>query len=137
MVQIKRFEGNSPQVYEIIAQFAMDHDVMKKRGNVPIITKDTYTWHVLMEGKKVKAFVGMEQVPTYTKLQAFVVLDATKAELRGFVKEVVNTFRKTQYPKLTISVLNEYVDIFAKEQFEILNHKVNWTDLAFFNYEEA
>jgi hypothetical protein len=115
----------------------MNHDVILKRENLPIITKETYTWHLLMDGQKVKAFVGEEQILSYTKLQAFVVVDATKTELRWFVKQVLRKFKQTNYPKLTISVLHEYVDIFAKEKFEIVKRKKNWTDLAFFQYEKA
>jgi hypothetical protein len=137
MVRIKHIPGNSQEVFEILGRYAMDHQVILKRGNLPIITKENYTWHILMEGKTVKAFVGEEQILSYTKLQAFVVLDATKTELRSLVREVVRRFQKTNYPKLTISVLNEYVDIFAKEKFEVVKQKINWTDLAFFQYEEA
>jgi hypothetical protein len=137
MVRFKHIPGNSAEVFEILGQYAMNHDVILKRGNLPIITKENYTWHILMDGKAVKAFVGEEQILSYTKLQAFVVLNATKTELRSLVREVVRRFQTTHYPKLTISVLNEYVDIFAKEKFEVIKRKLNWTDLAFFQYEEA
>jgi hypothetical protein len=137
MVKIKHIPGNSQEVIEIIGKYAMNHDVILKRENLPIITKETYTWHLLMDGQKVKAFVGEEQILSYTKLQAFVVVDATKTELRWFVKQVLRKFKQTNYPKLTISVLHEYVDIFAKEKFEIVKRKKNWTDLAFFQYEKA
>jgi hypothetical protein len=137
MISIKHIPGTSHEVYEIIGRYAMDHKVILKRRNIPIITKDNYTWHILMDGRKVKAFVGEEQILSYTKLQAFVVLDATKSDLRWFVKEILRRFRETNYPKITISVLHEYSDIFAKEKFEIVNLKKNWTDLAFIQYEEA
>lgn len=137
MIKIKQISGSSAEVYEIIGRYAMDHNVILKRENIPIITKENYTWYVLIEGQKVKAFVGEEQIRSYTKLQAFVVLDATKTDLRWFVREILRRFQKTNYPKLTISVLHEYVGIFAKEKFEIIKRKKNWTDLAFTQYEEA
>ncbi|MVT07718.1 hypothetical protein [Chitinophaga tropicalis] len=137
MVRIKHLQGCSAEVYEIIGRYAMDHNVILMRENLPIITKETYTWHVLMEGQKVKAFVGEEQILSYTKLQSFVPLNATKKELRWFIRQVVKRWQKTQNPKLTIAVRHEYVDIFVNEQFEIVKRKKNWTDLAFFQYEKV
>jgi hypothetical protein len=94
-MRIVRLDGCSPEVYKIIGRYAMDYGVIRKRENLPIITKENYTWHVLMEGPKVKAFVGVEEILSYTKLQAFVELEANKTELRALIKEVVRTFQKT------------------------------------------
>lgn len=137
MITVKQIPGCSPKVYEIIGPYAMDYHVIRKRENLPIITKENYTWYVLMDGRKVKAFVAAEEIKSYTKLQAFIIVDATKTESRSLIKEVIEKFRQTNSPKLTVAVLNEYVDFFVREKFKIINHKKNWTDLAFYQYEET
>jgi len=136
-MRIVRIHGADPEVYTTIGPFAMDHDVIRKREHLPIITKPTYTWHVLMEGQKVKAFVGVEEIISYTKLQAFFVLEATKTECRTLIKEVVEKFKRTNSPKLTAAVLKEYEELFVKEKFEVTRYRKNWTELTFFRYEES
>ena len=132
---IIRIDGCSPDVYSIIAPLAMDPAVIRKRRNLPIVTKENYTWHVLKKGKKVKAFVGEERLANYTKLQAFVVLDANDEELQTFLEEVVTRFEKSPSPMLTASVLNEYAVLFGKAKFQVTGYKTNWTDLAIVKHE--
>ncbi len=131
LMRIQRIAGASPTVYEIIGPFAMDPAIMKMRRNLPIVTKDTYTWHVLMRGKKVKAFIGMEVVEGYIKLQSCVVLDNDDEALRELLDDVIISFRKTDSPKLTVSVLNKQVSVFEKKRFRVVKYKKNWTDLEF------
>lgn len=136
-MRIYRLYGSSPEVIETIGPFAMSHEVILKRRNMPIVTKENYTWYVLKDRQKIKAFVGAEEISYYIKLQSFVELEASTAELRFLIKEVVGDFLKTTYPKLTVSVLHEYVSLFEKEKFQIVNVKTNWTDLVYLRNEKV
>lgn len=138
-MSILRLKGCAPEVYRIIGPIAMNPQVMKIRGNLPIVTKETYTWFVLRDNDgSVKALVGLEEVTGYMKLQAFVVLNATKKELGALIKEALREFKKTQYPKLTVSVLNEHAGLFQKEKFELMINtaKTKWSDLIFHQHEK-
>lgn len=134
---ILHLKGCTPEVYRIIGPIAMNHEVIKKRKNLPIITKETYTWIVLRVKDSVKALVGLEEAAGYMKLQAFVVLGATKKQSRSLIKDAQAEFLKTQYAMLTVSVLHEYAELFEKEGFVLVFTKTNWTDLIFYRYEKT
>ncbi|OMP80033.1 hypothetical protein [[Flexibacter] sp. ATCC 35208] len=135
-MKVRRIAGSSAEVIRLIGPYAMDPHLIRQRGNLPIITKDTYIWHVLKDGKKVKAFVAMEiLLGGNIKLQSFVEVEANKQDLRLLIKDVIEYFRKTERHKLTASVLKDFVDIFVAENFEVVKHKKNWTDLAYIHYQ--
>lgn len=145
---ILRIVGTSPDFYRELAPYATDPAIINKRGNLAITTKESMTWLVLKKNGKIKAFIGEdpihlpnkvmkdktippEQRPLQqTKLQAFVVLDATDDELLGLLEEVVDRFKKSPSPMLTASVLNEHAILFKKAHFKVTGYKVNFTDLA-------
>lgn len=148
-MSIVRIGGKAPEFYTVLGPHVTDPEVIRKRCNLPITTKESMTWHVLKKRDgKVAAFVGEEpvhvpkkdledkEIPVeqrplkQTKLQAFVVLEAGDDELLNFIGHVVDHFEKSPSPILTASVLNEHAVLFRKARFKTINYKVNWTDLA-------
>ncbi|MAX80354.1 MAG: hypothetical protein CL843_09280 [Crocinitomicaceae bacterium] len=128
---IEKIKGDSPDVYRLIAPYAMDRKYIRMNDNV-ITTSPSDTWYLLLGDKnELLAFYAVfEHKNNSIKAHSYLPVNIDwKKGLNILLSEIVSDFKSSDHNRLYTFGKDEYLSIYKKLGFKISNRRKEWHTL--------
>ncbi len=131
MRKIKKYDGESPEMYSVIAPLVMNHEVAKYLNRIAVTTSPEHKWYVLSDNSDVCAFAASISSNTGLTIRYIYVNDncAKVQSLEELIKAVMDDFKESEHDTATAIVKTDDIKYWKRFGFEIVNEGKAYTDM--------
>lgn len=132
IMDIKIYEGLSPEVYQYVGPFAMNRKFITQNGN-PITTSNKHKWYVgFGDGGQIVCFCSIQFNDTskLVMLGNMFILQGGKDELRTLLKRVISDVTP-KHLKFRAYANNDTCQEFESLGFKFIQKRVNWHTMEY------
>lgn len=131
MRKVKKYDGEAPEMYAVIAPLIMSDTVAKYFNRLPVTTSQDHKWYALLDNNIVCAFVAVIHSSTTFTIR-FLYLNEDCAKVQSFeelIKVVMDDFRDSEYETAKAVARAEDVKYWKRFGFEVTDDGKNWCDM--------
>lgn len=91
MIQIVQLQGTDKRLYQLVAPWVMNPEVIKQNYNYPFRTSEDYEWFVALDNKNVVGFIPVENKKSESVINNYYIKGKNEGTLKLLLEKIVET----------------------------------------------